>query len=565
MGNCCGIIRDDQRGVLRDRTTRTLIVEPTRCLCFSPLSTLDVISNVPVPCGKFVLITNEQAPECSRIVCGPRVARIESAWETISDLRNQPSLDQDDYLVVTSRDGCKKTVRGPGLYVPEFGDDWGKSQNAIMVPKHHYLEIHDSNDSAEPVKRLVGPLKFIPEPFQTVVEDTSRRLPYFPCFEINETKAIHLLNLDGTVGLFATPGFYMPLVGQKIVEVVEKTILLESQFCVIKGQDGVTYLMDGSNPAQRAFFLQPFHAFVSFEGPSKLTILSKQPRTTPQSFQIRTQDNVILKLDIRTTYRIDHPEVFTRNPIEYQDLISVWTQNALLDCFAQLPLRTFQATYAEVAQRCIEEGTAYFTPYGISILDVQVMSFNCVDPVIQRLLDEEIKMVVTKDNEIRAKEAAMVLKKKEAQIEQMGLEMELERASLEQRKAQERIKLKKIEQDAELDLRKHALENQIEEETLKTKLLEALKTNSMKEGEFEGRARGLTIAGFLAGLPSSVPMEDALKLWRELLDLDRTVVQASAGVNFYPEGSKFKLNLGAAGGGENKVHVPSILRYEGGQ
>lgn len=567
MGNCVGIIRTDQRAIYKHRTTRELIVEPSGCFCVGPLSELEIVNNLSVPAGKCVDIVNTQYPERNRVVTGPCVAVIESAWERFERFRDQTRLDQDDYTIVTSLDGLKKTIRGPGLYVESYGDRVDRPQNAIMVPRNHYIEIQDSNDAQHPVKRFLGPLKFIPEPFQTVVQDPKTKKPYFECYEINETQAIHLQNLDGSVVLFATPGFYMPLVGQKVLEVVEKTILLESQFCVIKGQDGLTYFMDGSNPNQRAFFLQPFHDFIGFvEDKDVFTVLSKQPKTIPQVFNIRTQDNVVLKLDIRTTYRIANPEIFTKNPIQYRDLLSVWTQNALLDCFAQIPLRTFQKTYTSVAQKCIEEGTAYFAPYGIVILDVQVLNFSCVDTVIQQLLEEEIKTVVTKENEIRAKEAGIVLKQKEAQIEEMGLEMELKRATLEQRRAEERNKIKKIEQDAELDLRKHALENQIEEEQLKTKLLEALKTNSVKEGEFEGKARGMTVAGFLGGLPASVSIGDALELWRELLELDKTVVQASAGINFYPEGSKFKLNLGATGAtGESKVHVPSILRYEGGQ
>jgi regulator of protease activity HflC (stomatin/prohibitin superfamily) len=101
--------------------------------------------------------------------------------------------------------------------------------------------------------------------------------------------------------------------------------------------------------------------------------LSKLPTFISHQFIIRTSDNVLLELDLRVSYQILDPAVFGMNPIPFQSHIINWAQNELLDMFAKVDLRQFMKAYSTMAIQTIQSGTEYFSNFGISVLDIQVL------------------------------------------------------------------------------------------------------------------------------------------------------------------------------------------------
>jgi len=303
-----------------------------------PWVTVQMIIQRELKLNEYALIVCAQNPANNRYEFGPKLIHLRGPFETIGTTGNCPLLDQDDYIVVTGSDGFKRNVRGPCVFFPTIGETWTTKHNSIQVPVNCYAVVNDANNAERPVHHVRGPIKFFPEPFQTIVK--FKRLDYQPCIEVTQQQAVHLQRADGSVVMLDTPQFYMPLVGEHVIKTESRNVLLSSDFCILKGADGTVQVMSGQNPSQRAFFLKPFQSLMQFEidGVMKST-LSILPSFFKHAFDVRTSDNVLLNLDIVISYQIQDAHQFSASPVDFCPLIKNYVQNDLLDKFSQTALR----------------------------------------------------------------------------------------------------------------------------------------------------------------------------------------------------------------------------------
>lgn len=379
IGKCTNVSQDEQL-LIESCAHRSLINGPSMCTCYPIWASGTVVRCPTLMLNEYMVVENTMRPKDHRMIYGPEQVRLTDPFEILGHVQKCVILDQDDYLVKIDKNGNKVTLRGPLVVKPEYGDVLSQPKNAVVVPVNHYIILQDSNDSDKPIKHLRGPLKFIPQPFQEMVKvpgadagTTGTQAFLYKCHEVNQLAALHIKRLNGVVDLIDQPQFYMPDVGEEIVKRVARIVMIESDFCILKGPDGQVYIKDGKQQENRAFFVQPFFEFLEFDiGSKKQSILSKLPTFISHQFVIRTSDNVLLELDLRISYQILEPTVFGLNPIPFQSHIINWAQNELLDMFAKVDLRQFMKAYSSMAIQSIKSGTEYFQHFGISILDIQV-------------------------------------------------------------------------------------------------------------------------------------------------------------------------------------------------
>lgn len=100
-------------------------------------------------------------------------------------------------------------------------------------------------------------------------------------------------------------------------------------------------------------------------------------------------------------------------------------QKELLSAYARLPFRDFLTSYQDACVAARANAVEHFSRFGVRILDVQVASFNCVDPRTQALLQTDVQTRVEKQNELRAaavdvdvqtQRQALVMKQKELEL-----------------------------------------------------------------------------------------------------------------------------------------------------
>jgi len=565
MGSTCGTLNVHETAVVTTWTDKEIRHGPASCYCYIPgINSVDVSSMPILKVHECALVEDTRDPSKSKYIYGPTLFRAEHAYQRIGPILKMPVLDQNDYVIITDKSGNKRIESGPKVVQLVFGETVSDVKEAINLGVNEWIALLDKANNANPIRHIRGPAKVYPTPYEEVVADESRNVVR-KCVEVNDATALWLKQPDGQVILIDEPQAYMPKVGERVEMSIKKTLLKESEFCIMIMPSGQNVLRLGSKPEQRAFFLPPFHRFLPFKmGQIQLDSFHCLPDFIPLSFTIRTSDNVQVKVDMRVSFQVYDPELYTKKPVDFYTQISYWVQNELLDAFAQQNFRDFLKHYAACARGVSEASHATFSQYGIKILDVQLIHFACLDPDTQKLLDQDIITRVTKQNELLAKEADIDIMKREKEVQMQKMDIDFERSIKENN-----MLLKKKELD--VSLRVAEVDLQIQEEKKRTELMRIKKENVVSEAAFEGEAQGKAIAAFLAALPADVGSEQRVQLWNKLRDLEKSAMIYSKvdSVQICPEGTdlrKFEIHYDAGSAQymeKNPMLLPSILGYSG--
>jgi len=566
MGTCCGTLNVQESAVIETWTDKDIMHGPSSCFCVNPcVNTVTVVPVTTLKIHQYCLVEDTRDPSKSKYIYGPTVFRLENAYQQIGPVMSAEVLDQNDYIIVTEKNGNKRVETGPKVVQKVFGESYSKVLEAINVGVNEYIVLLDKANNATPVRHIRGPAKVYPTPYEEVVPEERTKQLVRKCVEINASTAIWLKQPDGQVLLVDQPQFYMPAVGEVVERTVGKTLLKESEFCIIITPQGQSVLKMGSVPNQRSFFLPPFHKVLPFSmGERVLEQFHTLPDVIPLQCTIRTSDNVQVKVDMRISFQVFEPEMYTKKPVDFYRQISFWVQNELLDAFAQQNFRDFLKHYAASARTVTEASHKVFNEFGLKLLDVQLIHFNCVDQATQQLLDRDIITRVTKQNELLAKEADVEIMKREKEVQMQQMDINFEKQIKENT-----MELKRKELD--VSLRMKEVDLQIQEEKKRTELMEIKKANVVKEGAFEGEAQGRAVEAFMSAMPQTFTAEQKLALWHRLRGLEENAMLYSkvARIEMNTPGTevkRFEVNVDAGAKpflNQQPMLLPSILGYSG--
>lgn len=566
MGSTCGTLNVHETAIVTTWTDRKIRHGPVGCFCYIPcINSVDKRSMTELKIHECALLQDTRDPSLSRYIYGPTLFRLEHPYQNLGPIRPVSILDQNDYIIVTERNGNKRNEIGPRVLQPLHGETYSSIREALNLKINEYIVLQDKANNERPIRHLRGPAKVYPSPYEEPVPEEKQQI-IRKCLEINESQALWVKHADGQILLLDQPQFYMPAVGEVIERIVNKTLLKESEFCIMIMPSGQNVLKMGNVRDQRAFFLPPFHRFLPFKlGENRTTeIFHTLPDFIPVNFTIRTSDNVQIQMQIRISFSIFETNMYVCKPIDFYTQIIYWTQNELLDTFAQQTFRDFLKFYADSAKKATQAAHETFNEFGIRLLDIQLIQFNCLDPKTQALLDSDIITRVTKQNELLAKEADVEIMKRSKEVELQRMDIDFEKNEKENL-----ISIKKKELDVALRMKEVSL--QIQEEHKRTELMEIKKQNVVKEGSFEGEAQGRAIASFLEHLPNELALDKKVELWRDLRELDKSAMIYSkvSSIELYPPGvdvKKFDVRLDKEARplmDKSPFLLPSILGYSG--
>lgn len=537
----CITIDTNEQAIISNCTTRSLLNGPKCCAFIYPWSSVTKFRKVDVKQNEYILVRNKKDPAQDRYVHGPTLFVLNDPYEEVefANLWEQkcsacPKLDQDDYITVFNKDGVKKNVRGPLVYLPQLGDVLTEAKNTVTIPMNFYIKVMDSNDSENPIRHIPGPHKFFPEPYQSIIKNGNQDC--FPCVEVNKQTAVHLQKADGNVILLDEPQFYMPKVGETVLGNVTKNILITTDFCILKSPDGEVFVMDGRDESNRSFFLKPFYSFVTFECEKTLFILSTLPTFLSHSFNVRTSDNVVLNLELRVSFQIVDVKKFSLNPIQFYQYIKNNVQNDLLDRFSSSTLREFMNKFSKIAQESVQPNSENLQNYGITILDIQIIQYTCVEPKTQELLQQDIHTNVTKQNELRARQSDILIQEQNNEVMRKQKDLEVQMAMKDNQ-----VKLQKKQMDNQVRIKE--MEIAIQEEQKRTELLEIRRGNELMEAEYEGRAKGHVFKEFVKGLDENLTMAQKVEVFMRMQDLEQAkkLYSKVSNISMYPPNTDLKL------------------------
>lgn len=569
----CGSLNVRQTAVIDGLTDRSLRHGPVTCYCYTPcINTVHVNDMVELKMFEYALLEDTKDPSQTKYVYGPTLFRLENPYQQLGPIQKMPVLDQNDYIVVIDRNGVKRTVPGPTVFQPTYGERWSEIKEAIALQMNQFVIIKDGADRDTPIRHLRGPTKYYPQPYDDILPDEKNRTVRL-CIEVNDTQAIWLKRPDGRLYLIDRPQFLMPEVGESLDRVVMKTILKESEFCIIIAPSGENILKTGKNDKDRAFFLPPYYYYLKFhmgkdDNGSEIAYdrFSTLPTYIPNNFLIRTSDNVQVRIDLRISFSIFQPELYVVKPIDFYNQIRYWIQNEMLDAYAKVSFRDFLKTYADTSIAATERSHSFFNEFGIQVIDVQVINFVCENSKTQELLETDIVTNVMKQNELRAKETDVEIMKKEKAVKIEQKDIEYQFALKENEMA-----LKKKELD--IQLRTKEVELQVSEEKGRTALMEVKRLNAVKEGAYEGQAQGEAVKAFFDALPNTMNPEAKMNVWLTLRDMERSAMLYSKvhDIQILPPGAdikKFELKVDEGGKrylADQPLLLPAILGYSADQ
>lgn len=495
--------------------------------------------------NEWALIMDDLDPSLNHYVFGPQLYTLQNAWERVADRGSCTVLDSDDYIFVTKGDGSKISVKGPLKYEPQIGDVASPIMQALSVPVNNYIIINDANEPLRPIHHLPGPMKFYLEPFQNLIKNGQG--DFWPMIEVTANKAVHLQRSNGNVEMLSDPQFYMPEVGERVLAVVTKQLMQNTDFCILKGPDGTIKLKNGSNPLERAFFLEPFHNYVKFKLNGKdTTILSTLLQVLNHTFEVRTNDNVVLKIDAVINFQITDVSKFSEKPIDFDSYVRISVQNELLAWSAQKTVREFQATYSQIAADTNDRCLLRFSPFGITIQNIQVQ-FQCADAKIHALLQTFAQTKVTKSTELAQRKADIAQQRQMNETERVKKEQDVANAQARNNQIIATAKMQNEQQVRdkinEQNIRLKEMETEIATETKRAELLKVRRGNDLLEAEYRGRVKGAVLREFLSGIDEKLTAEQKLFVWKKKLDLEQSILLYDKvdSISMYPPRADLKL------------------------
>lgn len=292
MGNTCGHLNANETAIVTTWTDKDVQHGPVSCFCYPPgINSVTVVPMLELKMNQYAIVEDSRNPTRSHCIYGPVLHRLDNAYQTVSKPASCPVLDQNDYIVVTNREGVKRTIIGPTVFKPEFGETWTPIQEAIILQMNQYIVIKDNANRDSPIRHVRGPAKFYPLPYDEIIKEGTSLVRMCPA--ITDTTAIWLKRTNGKIDLVSTPQYFMPEVGEVIDRIVQAVSLENNQWAVIKDNNNT------DNPIQHVrgpmkFFLQPYTEIVPGAGGP---IRSCQAITDTTAIWLRRNDGKLHLID----------------------------------------------------------------------------------------------------------------------------------------------------------------------------------------------------------------------------------------------------------------------------
>ncbi len=478
-------------------------------------------------------------------------------------------LNANEYIVTADTNGNKSEIIGPTVFQPEYGTVWGSKMNSILIPVNSYIIVKDTKSSTEPVIHVSGPRKFFPQSFQKVLVNPAKKNDqgkngekyHYECIHISAERACHLQLVTGQVKLMDEEQFYMPRVGEKVLAIVKKILLLNTDFCIVKSPSGNIIVLNGRKDSDRAFFMKPFHQFVYFLGDESdegKYILSTLPQFLNHKFMIRTSDNVGVDMVLRISYQITDVDMFCANPIQFVGYVQNFIQDEFLDRFARINLREFMMSFTAQALSSIDVASAFFEKYGMTILDIQILDFKCHESKVEKMLETAIHQSVQKSNTLRAVQNDVLIQEQTNAIMRKQKDLEVQMALKENE-----VELQKVQLGNAIRIKE--MEIQIQEEEKRSELLEVKRGNDLVEYEFKGRAKGHNIREFMNGIDEKLTTDEKVAVWMRSMDLEQSemLYHMVNEIRIQPANATMKiLNFTRPGTDEENQSMPDKSEYE---
>ncbi|MEZ0369909.1 MAG: SPFH domain-containing protein, partial [Candidatus Sericytochromatia bacterium] len=367
-----------------------------------------------------------ESPTRRRVINGPGVY-FSKPLEWVSR-RQGIQLEPAEYLRLrNSLSGELSIQTGPQLYFLGPWDEVLAHEKALVLQQEQYLRM--LNSATGTLRVLKGECVAIPGPTERVLQGVQQAI------HIDGEKAVLIRDLrSGALALVTEPQVFVPEAHQEVAEVRELIQLEDHECVVVRSKDGSYTVHTGQSP-ERAFFLAPHCELLAFHWSSGihkesrsllLTRLDLRPKFMWYEFDVRTGDNVELRLGVTFFWQIEAVETMLGSTDDAPGDICSHSRSLIIQAVSQVSLEQFLADFnAQIRASVLGESSQFFKQRGLKIHAVEVRSVSCKDTATQQILQEIIQETTHRINLLQKQESENEVKLRQLQG-QLALEKQRE-------------------------------------------------------------------------------------------------------------------------------------------
>lgn len=213
-------------------TERKIIRGPIYMKSISPLANAEIFPDIIIEQNQYIIVENITDSTLNRIVKGPHVYQQINPYEKVSNIQSAIVLDQDDYIIVTKRDGTKRTFSGPYVFIPEIGDKCSTVTNSTIIPQNKYIVVRDTSRDEDCDQVIPGPRKYIPQPYDIILPDPTTRNNIRDAYILGPDDYIVVTDFDGKKSVISGPTIYIPKI-HEICTPIQKSVSVPNNNYII--------------------------------------------------------------------------------------------------------------------------------------------------------------------------------------------------------------------------------------------------------------------------------------------------------------------------------------------
>jgi regulator of protease activity HflC (stomatin/prohibitin superfamily) len=330
-----------------------------------------------------ILIHNEQGKE---VVNGPGTHLTDPFRK--QDWRKATRLGPLEYALLENElTGIPRHVEGPALVWLDAYDTHVGTKAKIILQKDEYIILVEQVEGTERVVK--GPKTFVPSP-----TETSPKGPQKVAFLDTDSAALILDKTTGMESLVQEQGIYVPNKYQEVLEIRNLIHVLPHE-AVIEQDDKGRYTVH-SGPS--AFFIQPYHSLVTMDWSSysdpidptkfsqehkraKITKIDMRARMMFFTYEVRTSDNVKLRLDGNIFWRITNVTRMVEISADPEGEVWQHARSGLIQGVSRTTLSDFMNRFNEISTAAFEAQATdgFYKERGVEIISMEVTRYEPMD------------------------------------------------------------------------------------------------------------------------------------------------------------------------------------------
>jgi regulator of protease activity HflC (stomatin/prohibitin superfamily) len=506
---------------------------------------------------QYIKVTHKDKPangELVEIIEGPLMFELDDPYALVGDVKNKPSLRENQYIVVEdNKTGDIKVISGPKLYTPgpfeKYSDMYAKSK----LTDTQYIIVKDERTGKKKV--VTGPKLFVPGPYEKVssVKDM---------IVLNNTDYIYITHTDtGKIDIAQGPAKVTPGPYDQVSNIQKKIVLELDEFIkIIDNNTGIIRVEKGTGTVilkqyeksidkkQKAIKInehagvyitdaltgnielihmdkkKPFMFFpaanqviktkvekirleekecmviVDKGEVTKITRFDMRPQYMDFEFLIRTKDNVEIYLDLNFYWQIIGVNKMILNTEDPPEDICKHAQSQILGEVSRKDMKEFMESFNEIVQKAVSKDDEFYNERGVKLIRVEITGRRCKDAKTEKLFQE-------------------IISEKTSRI-----------ANLEKK-------------EGEIEVNKVSLRGEVEQEKIKGEIIGVKRTYMREEAKADGESEADKITNFLNNLPECLTKDEKLAIYYNEENSTRleTIANSNTSLTILPQDIELKI------------------------